>query len=44
MPETVLAPKPRSLTHVEAAALPMTGLSAWQGLFAVGGLETASGS
>ena len=39
VPETVIAPKPRSLTHVEAAALPMTGLSAWQGLFTVGGLE-----
>src|SRR5256885_10688459 len=29
----VLAPKPASLTHVEAAALSMGGLSAWQGLF-----------
>jgi NADPH:quinone reductase-like Zn-dependent oxidoreductase len=35
----VLAPKPARLTHVEAAALPMGGLSAWQGLFAHGRLQ-----
>jgi NADPH:quinone reductase-like Zn-dependent oxidoreductase len=35
----LLAPKPRSLGHVEAAALPMTGLSAWQGLFVHGELR-----
>jgi NADPH:quinone reductase-like Zn-dependent oxidoreductase len=29
----VLAPRPRTLTHVESAALPLPGLSAWQGLF-----------
>ena len=29
----LLAPKPRSLGHAEAAALPLAGLSAWQGLF-----------
>jgi NADPH:quinone reductase-like Zn-dependent oxidoreductase len=28
-----LAPKPRTLGHVESAALPMGGLTAWQGLF-----------
>ena len=39
VPAAVLSPKPTSLSHVEAAAVPMTGLSAWQGLFAVGGLE-----
>jgi NADPH:quinone reductase-like Zn-dependent oxidoreductase len=33
-----LAPKPRRLTHVESAALPLAGLSAWQGLFDHGGL------
>lgn len=27
-----LAPKPESLTHVEAAALPLAGLTAWQAL------------
>jgi NADPH:quinone reductase-like Zn-dependent oxidoreductase len=39
LPEAVLAPKPQSLTHVEAAAVPMTGLSAWQGLFTFGHLQ-----
>jgi NADPH:quinone reductase-like Zn-dependent oxidoreductase len=29
----VLAPKPASLSHVESAAIPLAGLSAWQGLF-----------
>jgi NADPH:quinone reductase-like Zn-dependent oxidoreductase len=32
-PESV-APKPVSLTHVEAATLPISALTAWQGLFA----------
>ena len=40
VPADVLAPRPQSLSHVEAAAVPMTGLSAWQGLFAFGGLES----
>lgn len=39
VPAAVLAPKPRSLGHVEAAALPMGGLSAWQGLFDRGRLQ-----
>jgi NADPH:quinone reductase-like Zn-dependent oxidoreductase len=39
VPSAVLAPKPASLTHIEAAALPMGGLSAWQGLFVHGRLE-----
>jgi NADPH:quinone reductase-like Zn-dependent oxidoreductase len=39
VPAAVLAPKPARLTHVEAAALPMGGLSAWQGLFAHGRLR-----
>src|SRR5207244_2048963 len=39
VPASVLAPKPRSLTHVEAAALPMGGLSAWQALFEHGALQ-----
>jgi NADPH:quinone reductase-like Zn-dependent oxidoreductase len=30
---SVLARRPRALTHVESAALPMPGLTAWQGLF-----------
>jgi NADPH:quinone reductase-like Zn-dependent oxidoreductase len=31
--ESLLVPKPRTLTHVESAAIPLAGLSAWQGLF-----------
>ncbi|MFE8935916.1 MULTISPECIES: NADP-dependent oxidoreductase [unclassified Streptomyces] len=31
-PARHLAPKPASLTHVEAAALPLAGLTAWQAL------------
>ncbi len=30
---TSLAPKPRSLDHVRAAAVPLSGLTAWQALF-----------
>jgi NADPH:quinone reductase-like Zn-dependent oxidoreductase len=39
VPSAVLAPKPAGLSHVEAAALPMGGLSAWQGLFVHGRLQ-----
>src|SRR6185503_6514779 len=39
VPETLLAPKPAGLSDEEAAALPMTALSAWQGLVVHGGLE-----
>jgi NADPH:quinone reductase-like Zn-dependent oxidoreductase len=39
VPEEVLAPKPRTLGHVESAAIPLAGLSAWQGLFDHGGLS-----
>jgi NADPH:quinone reductase-like Zn-dependent oxidoreductase len=39
VPANVLAPKPRTLTHVESAALTMSGLSAWQGLFGHGRLR-----
>jgi NADPH:quinone reductase-like Zn-dependent oxidoreductase len=39
VPSAVLAPKPASLSHVEAAALPMGGLSAWQALFVYGHLR-----
>jgi NADPH:quinone reductase-like Zn-dependent oxidoreductase len=38
VPVSVLAPKPARLSHIEAAALPMGGLSAWQALFEHGGL------
>lgn len=36
---SLLVPKPQSLDDVESAALPLAGLSAWQGLFDHGGLE-----
>ena len=39
VPAVVLAPRPTSLTHVESAALPMPGLSAWQGIFEYGALK-----
>jgi len=39
VPSAVLAPKPATLSHVEAAALAMGGLSAWQGLFVHGRLQ-----
>jgi NADPH:quinone reductase-like Zn-dependent oxidoreductase len=35
----VLAPMPRTLEHVASAAIPLAGLSAWQGLFDHGHLE-----
>jgi NADPH:quinone reductase-like Zn-dependent oxidoreductase len=38
VPTEVLAPKPTRLSHVEAAALPMGGLTAWQALFVHGQL------
>jgi NADPH:quinone reductase-like Zn-dependent oxidoreductase len=39
VPIDVLAAKPPSLSHVEAAALPMAGLSAWQALIVHGRLQ-----
>lgn len=39
VPSVVLAPKPTELSHVEAASLPLAGLSAWQALFDHGRLE-----
>jgi NADPH:quinone reductase-like Zn-dependent oxidoreductase len=39
VPAAVLARKPRTLSHVEAAAVPMGGLSAWQALFERGALQ-----
>src|SRR3954462_12563885 len=38
VPADLLAPKPLRLSHVEAAALPMGGLTAWQALFVHGRL------
>lgn len=34
-----LAPRPRRIDHVESAAMPLAGLTAWQGLFIHGELE-----
>src|SRR6186997_3002809 len=38
VPADALAPKPTTLGHAESAALPMPGLTAWQGLFTHGAL------
>jgi NADPH:quinone reductase-like Zn-dependent oxidoreductase len=38
VPSTALAPRPSGLSDEEAAALPMPGLSAWQGMVVHGGL------
>ena len=37
--QNLLAPMPRGLSHEEAAALPMPGLTAWQALVVHGGLK-----
>jgi NADPH:quinone reductase-like Zn-dependent oxidoreductase len=39
VPAGLLAPKPRTLGHVESAAIPLPALSAWQGLFDHGRLS-----
>jgi NADPH:quinone reductase-like Zn-dependent oxidoreductase len=39
VPAGFLAPKPRTLSHVASAAIPLAGLSAWQGLFDHGRLQ-----
>jgi len=41
VPAALLAPKPRTLGHLDSAAVPLAGLSAWQGLFDHG--ELAAG-
>jgi NADPH:quinone reductase-like Zn-dependent oxidoreductase len=41
VPAEYVAPKPEALDHVEAAALPLAGLSAMQGLYDHGGLGRA---
>lgn len=38
-PAAELAAKPHSLDHVQAGALPLAGLTAWQGLVTIGGLK-----
>jgi NADPH:quinone reductase-like Zn-dependent oxidoreductase len=37
--ETELGPKPKSLDHTHAAAIPLAALTAWQALFDAAGLE-----
>jgi NADPH:quinone reductase-like Zn-dependent oxidoreductase len=37
--ERAVAPKPATLDHVHAAAIPLAGQTAWQGLFRHGGLQ-----
>jgi NADPH:quinone reductase-like Zn-dependent oxidoreductase len=39
VPAALLSPKPVGLSHVESAALPLAGLTAWQGLFVHGELQ-----
>jgi NADPH:quinone reductase-like Zn-dependent oxidoreductase len=39
VPAATLAPKPSTVSHVEAAAVPLPALTAWQGLFAHGRLQ-----
>src|SRR6266536_1993047 len=39
VPVPFLAPKPRTLGHLESAAIPLAGLTAWQGLFEHGRLR-----
>jgi NADPH:quinone reductase-like Zn-dependent oxidoreductase len=38
-PAAIVAPKPAGITHEQAAALPVAGLTAWQALFDRGGLK-----
>src|SRR3954447_18591041 len=38
VPAALLAPKPKTLDHVESAAVPLAALSAWQGVFEHGRL------
>src|SRR5438876_4962577 len=40
VPSRFLASKPHALDHVECAAIPLAALSAWQGLFEHGALES----
>ncbi|MEN9206939.1 MAG: zinc-dependent alcohol dehydrogenase family protein [Gloeomargarita sp. GMQP_bins_120] len=40
LPETALAPKPQRLDFVEAAALPLVGITAWEALYDRGQLQS----
>ena len=39
VPASQIAPKPKSLSHTEAAAMPIVGLTAWQALLGAGELS-----
>ncbi|MGM0921288.1 MAG: NADP-dependent oxidoreductase [Bacillota bacterium] len=39
VPANIVAPMPRGLTYVEAASLPLAGLTAWQALVEVGNIQ-----
>jgi len=39
VPADEIAPKPKGIDHIHAAALPLAGLTAWQGLVRHGGLK-----
>ncbi len=39
VPAELVAPKPKNLTHLEAASVPLAALTAWQALFVQGGLK-----
>jgi NADPH:quinone reductase-like Zn-dependent oxidoreductase len=39
VPAALIAKKPRGVSHEQAAALPVSGLTAWQALFDSGGLQ-----
>src|SRR5580765_6504213 len=39
VPSAVVASKPKTIDHIQSAAIPLAGLSAWQALFDHGGLQ-----
>lgn len=39
VPINILSPKPKNLNHVESSSVPLSALSAWQGLFDYGKLK-----
>src|SRR5262249_46589288 len=39
VPSAVVASKPKTLDHIQSAAIPLAGLSAWQAIFDHGGLQ-----
>ena len=39
VPSSLVAPMPKNLTHIEAASLPLVGLTVWQALIEVGNVK-----